>query len=87
MRQEGVVVAHPDVRAPHLVLAHDLLDPLKDVHLTWQEEMLYITLNYRRIADGLTVSWFQIEQSSQFDVLRDSIVGHGIQRLHGLNYD
>ena len=33
VRHRRVVVAHPDVRAPQLVLGHDVLEPLDQVHL------------------------------------------------------
>ena len=36
VRGLGVVVAHPDERPPHLVLLHDVLDPLDDVGLAWK---------------------------------------------------
>jgi hypothetical protein len=31
----GVVVAHPDVRPPDLVLLDDVLDPFDDFRLAW----------------------------------------------------
>ena len=38
VREEGVVVAHADVGAPHLVLAGDLVDPVEDVDLALKKE-------------------------------------------------
>ena len=82
VRHDGVVVAHPDVGPPQLVLRHDLLKPLDQVHLACfnsVHELFTLIMKGRGIE--LTVRFLQVHGPVQLNVGRNGSVGELIQRL------